>query len=121
MDINANIEQAVLQVYLEALQKTHPDKEFKIQGGDIVVTLIDPMVSLIDTSMSDQSVAGHYRADGTYVEGYTRRGKVPTVLDIAKAMVAQDNNPTSDIDLEVSEEEFIRRVSQPNSLQNKLQ
>ena len=121
MDINKNVEQAVLQVYLESLQQTYPDKEFKIQGMDIVVTLIDPMVSMLDTSMSDQSVAGHYRADGTYVEGYTRRGKMPTALDIAKAMVVQDNNPTSDIDLSVSEEEFIKRVTQPNSLQNKLQ
>ena len=121
MDINANIEQALLKVYLEALQQTYPDREFKIQGADIVVTLIDPMVSMIDASMSDQSVAGHYRTDGTYVEGYTRRGKVPTALDIAKAMVAQDNNPTSDVDLKGSEEEFIKRATQPNSLQNKLQ
>ena len=114
------IQQRINKILLEVCQRSYPDMQFRLVNGSLVVELEDPIVSLVDSSMSEQQVSGHYRRNKKgeiqRVRRHSKRKSMPTAMELAVAQAQQEATPLADINPSSIWSIFTKRISKPNSI-----
>ena len=114
------IQQKANNLFLEACRKAYPDKQFRLVNGTVVTILEDPIVSLVDSSMTEQQVSGHYRRNKKgeiqRVRRHSKRKSMPTAMELAVAQAQQEATPLADINPSSIWSIFTKRISKPNSI-----
>jgi len=120
------IEKAVNAAFLAYLKQRFSDREFGMNSqGEITVDGLDVGLIRTEEAMSgEEEVAGHWRrlknGGWKWIEGHTRAKKMPTAMELAQIEIQQENYPDVGFSVEGAVNEFIRTLSNPDSLKNYL-
>ena len=120
--VNKVIEQKVNAMLLEELQRTYPDKTFRLVGGEITVEVEDPIVGLVDSSSNEQNVSSYYRRNKKgeikLVKGHSKKKARPSAIDVAMAQAKQADDPLAGAGIDVDKivKNVTKTLSKPNSL-----
>ena len=120
------IETAVNNKLLAYLKQRVPESVFGMNPqGELTVDGLD--VGLIRTEeamYTDETVAGHWRrlknGRWKWIEEHTRAKQMPTAMELAQLEVQQENYPNVGFSVEEVVNEFVRTLSNPESLKNYL-
>ena len=120
--LNQTIEKKINELLLAEFQRTYPDKIFRIVNGEISVEIEDPMVSLVDSSSTEQNVSSYYRRNKKgeikLVKGHSKKKSKPSAIAIATAQAQQADDPLAGADINVDKvvKQLRKTLSKPNSL-----
>ena len=129
MDLEAalpQIEKAVNAALLAYLKQRFSDREFAMNSqGEITVDGLDVGLIRTEEAMSgEETVSGHWRRlkNGRWkgIEEHTRAKQMPTAMELAQLEVQQENYPNVGFSVEEVVNEFVRTLSNPESLKNYL-
>jgi len=117
--VTKTVEKKVNELLLAELQRTYPDKTFRILNGEISVELEDPMVSLVS---EEQQVSSYYRRNKKgeiqRVRRHSKSKSKRSAIDIAMAQAKQSDDPLAGAGINVDEvvKKVLKTLSKPNSL-----
>ena len=125
-DAIRRIETAVNNKLLAYLKQRVPESVFGMNPqGELTVDGLD--VGLIRTEeamYTDETVAGHWRrlknGRWKWIEEHTRAKQMPTAMELAQLEVQQEDYPNVGFSVEEVVNEFVRTLSNPESLKNYL-
>ncbi len=129
MDLEAalpQIEKAVNAALLAYLKQRFSDREFAMNSqGEITVDGLDVGLIRTEEAMSgEETVSGHWRrlknGRWKWIEEHTRAKQMPTAMELAQLEVQQENYPNVGFSVEEVVNEFVRTLSNPESLKNYL-
>ena len=129
MDLEAalpQIEKAVNAALLAYLKQRFSDREFAMNSqGEITVDGLDVGLIRTEAAMSgEETVSGHWRrlknGRWKWIEEHTRAKQMPTAMELAQLEVQQENYPNVGFSVEEVVNEFVRTLSNPESLKNYL-
>ena len=115
------IEDAVNQKLLAVCKEMYPDIEFRLANGEVSLISEDPIVSLVDSGVSEQNVSSYYRRNKKTgeikrVKGHSKKQSMPSALELAVAQEQQEENPLGGIDMDKLMEEFLKQLSKQDSI-----